>query len=100
MALKPEEMDRIDKQFKKLKKKLPEKFIEEVNVLKTEDLDKLIVTLSKSIEEVNEDEATDPKLNSLKEDVKLLSSGYKDQKNAHSDRLKWILLTLKARGVV
>lgn len=82
----------------KLENSIEETFVDEVRVADEKLLRDKIVNLSKEIEDVEESKRTNTTLNSLKEQMKDLSGGYKDLKKQKNARLKYVILTLEERG--
>jgi hypothetical protein len=84
--------------MEKLNKKLPESFQDDVKVADEKTLRDKIVSISKSVEDLDEEKKNDAKLNALKEQLKDINGGYKDARKDLTDRLKYIILTLEERG--
>lgn len=84
----------------KLTKKLNEDFVTEVNHSQTDQLQKLVVTLSNEIKEINDSKKADVALGKLKEDLKDLNGGYRDAKKERQVRIEYILLALQGRGAL
>jgi hypothetical protein len=84
--------------FDKLTKKLAESFVDEVRGLDEKSLRDRVVTLSKELEDVRDEQKEDKTLNALKEQLKDLNGGYNDLKKEKTNRLKYLILTLENRG--
>lgn len=88
-------MDLLEK-LDKLESKLDENFVLEIKKNNSSDfLKDQVVKLSKEIEDIEEQMKADVKLNTLKEQVKDLSSGYRDVKKEKNKKRQYILLTMK-----
>ncbi len=86
------------KNIERLEKALPEHFVDSVRASNESHLKDMIVTLSQEIENIDEMMKSDPTLQSLREQIKDLSGGYRDAKRDKQNRLKYILAVLESKG--
>lgn len=82
----------------KWKKKLPEGYEEKAEALSQAELEAEILKAEKSSSDTEHDMEQDPKLNVLKEDVKVLAGGYKEVIMAEKAKIKYCLFLLRSRG--
>jgi len=87
----------IQENLDKLERKLNKEFAVEVQKADEETLNKMVVTLSKEIENINYTQKEDTKLKALKSQAKDLNGGYRDTRKYKKDRLQYVLLNLKYR---
>jgi len=80
--------------------KLPEGFWESAQSLSTDDLKKKLVEVEADISSTERDMKNDPKLLQAKEDVKLLTSSYKEILVPSKAVVKAIIAVLSDRGEV
>lgn len=90
----------FDEKKEKLQKKLGDDLASEYAGSATERLKEHVVTLSKDMEYILDQMKNDSKLNTLKEQVKDLSGGYRDAKKEKNTRLQFILMVLQERGAL
>jgi len=83
---------------KKLEKKLPENFVDDVKNMDRGALTDQLVDLTKEIEKITEERDADATLSDLKESVKALSGGYGDKIKLERAKLKYILSIMTIRG--
>lgn len=79
-------------------KRLPENYEEKVESLSKEELEAEILKAEKASSDCEHDMENDPKLNVLKEDVKILAGGYKEVIMAEKAKIKYCLFLLRSRG--
>ncbi len=79
--------------------KLDGDFIIKVESLTSEELEKAVLSAEGIISDTEKEMADDEKLTVLKEDVKLLSSGYKEVINAEKAKTKYCLHVMRLRGL-
>lgn len=82
----------------KLLKKLPTGFTDTVEGYSTEELERQILTSEKALSETETEMEGDDKLFAAKEEVKLLSSGYKEVIGTEKAKIKYCLHLMKNRG--
>lgn len=97
---KKEEGSALDNFPKKLAKFLPDTFKDSVEGMSEEDLRKVIVDSSTTISEIEKDRDNDEKLNILKDDLKVLNSGYMELIKTQDAKRVYAVLTLKDRGLL
>jgi len=83
---------------KKLDKLLPKNFKENAESKTNDELLKEILKSSHVQADTEKDRDSDNKLATLREDVKLLSSAYKEVINCENAKIKYCLFLLKSRG--
>lgn len=86
-----------DKMMKKFEK-LPPTWKDTVESYDDEELKKEIINCQATVNETEYDMDSDVKLQSLKEDVKVLSSGYKDVIKTENLKVKYCWHLRKSRG--
>lgn len=90
----------LQEKLDKLETKLSTDFVLEIKKNSNpESLKDHVVKLSKEIEDIEELMKADAKLQTLKEQLKDLSSGYRDVKKEKNQRRKYVLLTMKINEV-
>jgi hypothetical protein len=92
-------MTKMEKDLVKLEKMLSDEFKWKVQKGDVDELKNLIVSLSKDVEKNEADKDADAILNSAKEVVKDLGGGYSDVGKVLRGKVKYILLTMKEKGV-
>lgn len=80
-------------------KKLPEGFKDTAESMSTDELQKEILKSEGMVADTEKEMDDDQKLNSLKEDLKLLVGAYKESINAAKAKTKYCLHLMRLRGV-
>ncbi len=78
--------------------KLPEGYANNADSKSTEDLESDIMTATSAKAQAEEEMEADQKLNVLKEDVKLLQSGYTEVIKAEEAKVRYNMHVLRNRG--
>lgn len=96
---KNEEHLEIEEAFpKKWLNKLPEGFFEAAQSMSAEELKTRLITSEQTVSSTEKEMDNDQKLNTLKEDVKLLSSGYREVLSAQKAVIRAVVFVLNSRG--
>jgi len=80
-------------------KKLSDDFVTSVETLSSEEIEKTVLKAEGVISDTEKEMSEDAKLNTLKEDVKFLSTGYKDVISAEKAKTKYCLHVMRLRGL-
>jgi hypothetical protein len=83
---------------KKWEKKLPGDFKDAAEAKSNDELLKEILKSAGIMSDLEKDMDNDAKLQSLKEDLKALSGGYKDELNSEQAKINYCLFLLRQRG--
>jgi hypothetical protein len=84
---------------KKYDKKLPENYKENMETKNTDELKQEILKASGVIVDLELDMENDAKLTALKEDLKALSGGYKDELATEKAKVNYCLFVMRQRGI-
>lgn len=90
---------KLEKKMEKLESKLDTDFRVEVQRANLSELKDKVVNYSKAIQEIDDARDADQTLNSLKEQIKDLSGGYRDAKKAIKNKLEYVINTMKLNGL-
>lgn len=85
----------LEKKIEKLEDKLDSDFKSSVRSVNQSQLKDMIVELSNKIQDIKDAQDADSSLQSAKEQVKDLSSGYRDARKGLKNRLEYILAVTK-----
>lgn len=80
-------------------KKLPEGFMESAENMSNDELKQALLKAEGIVSDTEKDMENDSKLNTLKEDVKMLAGAYKDTISSEKAKSKFCLYVLRSRGV-
>ena len=83
----------------KVTKKLPEGFLESIQGMDTEEVKKRIVEARSNIYHVENDLATNEKIIAAKEDLKEMTSPYRETKSLENAKITAAIWILEERGV-
>ena len=90
--------DILDKKLKAVKKLLPTGYIENMESVSTEELEKEIAKSAIDRVQLTNDEATDETLLALDQQREDLKAGYRDTRSMLGAKIKWCVHLLEERG--
>jgi hypothetical protein len=90
--------ERSESELLKLEKSIEETFVDSVRALSEPEIKNRLVNIAKELEDVQNEQKENAQLNELKEQLKVLNSGYSELKKEKKKRIKYLLLLLESRG--